>query len=78
MRTDELSKYVKSRMSNCIFCGKPITENQDFQYCSAKQGRFVAYVFIHSDCIPEAQRYLQNVERGKKDDIRIDSVKVSG
>ena len=57
MRISQLSKYMKSRVSNCIFCGKPITDKQDFEYCSTKWGRYVIYVFIHSDCIPEAKKY---------------------
>ena len=58
MRSSQLTKYIKSRMSNCIYCGKPITENQEFKYCSARTGRYVAYVFIHCDCIPAAQKYI--------------------
>lgn len=60
MKASQLSKYMRSRLSNCIFCGKPITEHQEFQYCSTRAGRYVAYAFIHNDCIPAAQKYVSN------------------
>lgn len=60
MNVSQLSKYMKSRMTPCIFCGKKITDNQEFQWCSTKAGRYVAYVFIHNDCIKEAQKYINN------------------
>ena len=50
-------------MTSCIYCGKPITDKQDFQYCSTRSGRYVAYVFIHSDCIPKAQKFISNQEK---------------
>lgn len=59
MRISQLTKYMKSRLSNCIYCGKEITDNQEFQYCSTKAGRYVAYIFIHNDCIPAAQAYVR-------------------
>ena len=63
MRISQLTKYVKSRMTNCIYCGKPITDNQEFKYCSARCGRYVAYVFIHNDCIPKAQKFVESQEK---------------
>lgn len=59
MNVSQLSKYMKSRMTPCIFCGKKITDNQEFQWCSTKAGRYVAYAFIHNDCIKDAQRYVE-------------------
>lgn len=63
MRSSQLTKYIRSRMTSCIYCGKPITDKQDFQYCSTRSGRYVAYVFIHSDCIPKAQKFISNQEK---------------
>lgn len=60
MRISQLTKYMKSRLSNCIYCGEEITDNQEFQYCSTKVGRYIAYAFIHNDCIAAAQRYVSN------------------
>lgn len=62
MKLSQLTKYQKSRMSNCIYCGKPITENQEFQYASTKVGRYVAYAFIHNDCIVNAQNFVRKVK----------------
>lgn len=58
MRVSQLSKYMKSRISNCIYCGKPITDKQEFEYCSTKEGRYVVYAFIHSECIADARRFI--------------------
>lgn len=60
MKVSQLSKYMKSRVTKCIYCGKPITDKQEFEYCSTRIGRYVAYAFIHSDCIPKAVKYVQN------------------
>lgn len=60
MRASQLSKYMKSRISKCIYCGMPITDKQEFEYCSTRIGRYVTYAFIHSDCIPKAAKYVQN------------------
>lgn len=64
MKINQLTKYQKSRISNCIFCGKPITENSEFQWCSARTGRCVAYIFIHNDCIKDAQKDVINQKYG--------------
>lgn len=61
MKLSQLTKYQKSRMTKCIYCGKPITENQEFQYCSTKVGRYTAYAFIHNDCIALAQAFVRGV-----------------
>ena len=64
MLKSQLSKYQRSRMCNCVYCGKEITDNQQFEYCTTKISRFTVYAFIHSDCIIKAQHYLRVVEEG--------------
>lgn len=68
MRMHELTKYQKSRMCRCIYCGKEITEFQEFEFTYTKFGRCNIYVFIHSDCIVAAQDWLKdtNFERLQK------------
>lgn len=51
MKVSDLSKYQKSRLCKCIICGKEITENQDFQFCTTRYKRYNVYCFMHSDCI---------------------------
>lgn len=60
MKMKELTKYQKSRMCRCIYCGREITEFQDFEFTSTKFGRCNVYVFIHSDCIVAAQDWLKD------------------
>lgn len=55
-------------MCNCIVCGKPITDNQQFEFCTTKISRFTVYAFIHSDCIVTAQRFLQVYDEEGADD----------
>lgn len=68
MLKNQLTKYQRSRMCNCIACGKPITDNQQFEFCTTRISRFTVYAFIHSDCIIKAQKYLQVVDEEVFDD----------
>lgn len=78
MKLDELTKYQKSRLCKCIYCGKQITPNQEFQFCTSRFKRYNIYVFIHSDCMVKANELLKlpdekisqliKEERGDSDD----------
>lgn len=59
MKLDELTKYQKSRLCKCIFCGQQITPNQEFEFCTSRYKRFNIYVFIHSDCMVKANEMLK-------------------
>lgn len=59
MRFNDLTKYQKSRLCKCIFCGKQITEHQEFEFCSTRYKRFNIYTFIHSECMVEASELLK-------------------
>lgn len=58
MLKSQLTKYQKSRMENCVICGKPITENQQFEFCTTRTSRSIVYAFIHSDCIIKSHKYV--------------------
>ena len=59
MKLDELTKYQKSRLCKCIFCGQPITPNQEFQFCTTRFKRYNIYIFIHADCMVKANELLK-------------------
>lgn len=61
MKMSELTKYQKSRMCKCIYCGHEITENQDFQFCTTRYKRFNIYTFIHSDCMVKANKLVDSI-----------------
>ena len=59
MKIAELTKYQKSRLCRCLFCGKEITEFQEFEFTTTKYKKFNIYTFIHSDCMVKAQEWLK-------------------
>lgn len=59
MKMAELTKYQKSRLCKCLFCGKEITEFQDFEFCTTKYRRYNIYTFLHSDCMVKAQEFTR-------------------
>lgn len=59
MKLDELTKYQKSRLCKCIFCGQSITPNQEFQFCTSRYKRYNIYIFIHADCMVKANELLK-------------------
>lgn len=68
MLMKDLTKYQKSRMCNCLYCGKQITENQQFEYCTTRISKFTVYAFIHSDCILRARHFLNFVDEEAEND----------
>ncbi|MBO7731714.1 MAG: hypothetical protein J6S67_04160 [Methanobrevibacter sp.] len=65
MKMSELTKYQKSRLCKCIFCGKEITEFQEFEFACTKFGRCNVYAFIHSDCIVAANEWAKGADKEK-------------
>lgn len=65
MFIDELTPYQKKKLSNCIYCGRPIEKNDSFQMIVSKRGRYSMHTFIHDDCIYAAKCWLRDnmVER---------------
>lgn len=62
MRMKELTKYQKSRLCLCIYCKHPITENQEFEFCTTRYSKYNIYTFIHSDCMIKANSDLRCYE----------------
>ena len=55
-------------MGKCIFCGKEITDFQEFEFCTTKYRRWNIYTFIHSDCMVIAQEWLRKHDGIIEDD----------
>lgn len=64
MKIAELTKYQKSRLCRCLFCGKEITDFQEFEFTTTRYKRYNIYTFIHSDCMVKAQEWLRVNEGG--------------
>ena len=60
MKISELTAYQKQRLCNCIYCGRKIKEDEEFQMIRTKKGRYSIYTFIHKDCIYAAKEWLKH------------------
>lgn len=69
MKRSQLTKYVKSKMTNCIVCNTPICEEDNFHLLKTTVGKYTLYTPVHYACaIAKAADMLT---RRKKDDIQI-------
>lgn len=68
MIKSQLTKYQRSRMCNCLYCGKEISDLEQFEFCTTKISRFTVYAFIHSSCIVKAQKFINFIDEEDNDD----------
>lgn len=59
MYVEDLTQYQKQRFAPCIYCGRKIKDDEEFQMLVTKQGRYRIYTFIHKDCIFAARQWLK-------------------